>query len=336
MRAEAGRQLPMARLALALYPPAWRDRYGDEVLALLAQSGGGVRAAASLAWHAISAWICPARNVYEDRTARMRASLGTVPLAWSLLFCLGLLFYQVTQRQGVIPPVFSYQRWKTPASQLTWVTSYAHTAAWSYRVFDVAMAASVLAMVVGGLPLWLLMLRRARREHRRRDLVRLLMPVLAPGLWLAAVGITATVLHSPGGLSPDWFRAFVVTGFAAGMAAAAGPGIAMRSLRPRGPAVEFASRAAVLGVASICIAALAAGTAAVTMHLFTSGPGDFSSPSPLRIIVQGVLTNQQYASTAMLVLYLVLLAVPAVVAALSAGRGARAALAGSRPKMAQP
>ena len=37
-----------ARAALALYPPSWRARYGDEVLAYLDESGGGPAAVASL------------------------------------------------------------------------------------------------------------------------------------------------------------------------------------------------------------------------------------------------------------------------------------------------
>ena len=51
-----------ARAALALYPPSWRARYGDEVRALLDESGGGARAVASLAWRALPAWIWPART----------------------------------------------------------------------------------------------------------------------------------------------------------------------------------------------------------------------------------------------------------------------------------
>jgi hypothetical protein len=39
-----------ARAVLALYPPSWRARYGDEVHALLDESGGGARAIASVAW----------------------------------------------------------------------------------------------------------------------------------------------------------------------------------------------------------------------------------------------------------------------------------------------
>jgi hypothetical protein len=32
----------LSRTALALYPPSWRARYGDEVPALLDDSGGGL------------------------------------------------------------------------------------------------------------------------------------------------------------------------------------------------------------------------------------------------------------------------------------------------------
>ena len=65
----------LARMALALYPPSWRARYGAEVHALL-QEGGGLRDVASLAWRALPAWIWPPAHLY-DRPARMLASLST-------------------------------------------------------------------------------------------------------------------------------------------------------------------------------------------------------------------------------------------------------------------
>ena len=52
----------LARVALALYPPSWRARYGDEVRALLDDSGGGLAATASVAWRALPAWIWPQRT----------------------------------------------------------------------------------------------------------------------------------------------------------------------------------------------------------------------------------------------------------------------------------
>lgn len=325
------------RLALGLYPPAWRDRYGDEVLALMAQSGGGTRAAASLAWRAVPAWICPPRHLLGDRSARMRSSLSTVLVAWSILAGVGLVFDQLTQQQGVVPPAYSYQTWKTPKAQIVWITSYAHVVNWSYLVFDVALAASVLAMVVGGLPLWLVMLRRAWGGHRRRDMMRLLMPVLAPCSWLVALGVVATLLHSPGGMSGEWFLAFVLAGFAAAIVAATGPGLALRSLRPGGPAVRFATRAAAVGIVSMCVAVLASSTAAVSMYLFSRGPGNLWAPPSQQLrITQGPLLDQQYGNTAILVLYLALIAVPAAVAIVSATRGVRAALAGPDYLLGQP
>jgi hypothetical protein len=321
-------RLRLARVALGLYPPTWRDRYGDEVLALLADSGGGARAVASLAWHAVPAWICPPRHLHADRPARMRASIGTVLVAWSILAGLGLVFDQLTQQQGVVPPIFSYQRWATPRSHMIWVSTYSDIVTWAYRVFDVAMVGSALAIAVGGLPLWLVTLRRAWRGKRRRDLAGLLMPLLAPASYLAAVLVATTALHRPGGVSPSWFLAFVLAGFAAAIAAAAGPGLALRSLRPGGPAVGFAARAAAVGVASMCVAALSSGTAAVTLYLFASGPGNLLTSQSLRAYEgSGLALDPQYASTAMLVGYLALVTAAAAVAIVSASRGARAALA---------
>jgi hypothetical protein len=92
-----------ARAALALYPPSWRARYGDEVLAYLDDSGSGPAAVASLAWRALPAWFWPPRHLH-DRPARMRSSLGTALMSWSMLVGLGLVFAQLTQLQGLAPP----------------------------------------------------------------------------------------------------------------------------------------------------------------------------------------------------------------------------------------
>ena len=114
----AGRKL-LARAALALYPPAWRARYGDEVSALLDDSGGGLAAVASVAWRALPAWICPPRHLH-DRPARMRASLATALLAWSMLAGLGLVFAQLTQLQGLMAPGYAEAPGPTPSSTAHW------------------------------------------------------------------------------------------------------------------------------------------------------------------------------------------------------------------------
>src|ERR1700722_11758928 len=157
----------LVRTALGLYPPAWRARYGAEVRALLDDSGGGARAAASLAWHAAPAWAWPPRHL-QDGSGRMRSSLATTGIAWALLAGLGAVFVQLTQAQG--------------STQGTTLAQYP-VIRWSYWAFDGCLAASALAVAVGGIPLWLLMLRIARR---RRERAWLLAPVIAPAVFLAA------------------------------------------------------------------------------------------------------------------------------------------------------
>jgi hypothetical protein len=84
----------LARAALSLYPPAWRARYGDEVRALLDDSGAGLRDAASLAWRAVPAWAWPPRHLH-DVSGRMRSSLATAGMAWALLAGLSAVFVQL-------------------------------------------------------------------------------------------------------------------------------------------------------------------------------------------------------------------------------------------------
>ena len=204
----------LTRAALALYPPSWRARYGDEVRALIEDSGNSPAAVASVAWRALPAWFWPPRHLH-DRPARMRASLATALMSWSMLASLGLVFAQLTQLQALTAPGHP----EIP---------------WAYYVFDVALAASVLAGRFGGLPLWLLMLRRARREQRIRDMVYLFLPVIAPVAYLLGLIVTTRLIGGVNGVSLGWFGVITVAGFAAAGAAAAGPGRPCAGCSPRG------------------------------------------------------------------------------------------------------
>jgi len=283
---------PLTRAVLALYPPSWRARYGDEVRALLEDSGGGQAAAASLAWRALPAWLWPRRHLH-DRPARMRASLATALMSWSMLAGLGLVFAQLTQLQGLTASGHPELRW-------------------AYAVFDVTFAASALVAGLGGLPLWLLMLRRARREQRTRDTVYLLLPVIAPVAYLIGLIVTARLAGGANGVSPGWFGVVTLAGFAAAATAAAGPGLALRRLQPRGPALRLAAAAAGVAAAVMAVAAVAIVVAVISLDLYArqfAGYHDGTVPG----------------------IYLALVVTAAAVTAVSAARGARAALA--RPEL---
>jgi hypothetical protein len=244
----------LARAALALYPAAWRARYGDEVRVLLEDSGADLRTVAGLAGRAVPAWIWPMRHLY-DRPARMRASLATVLVAWTVLAGVAVAFAQFTQAQ------LSPQGQPPGARHLVILLSYG--------VFDAAVGVSVLAVAVGGLPLWLLMVRRARREHRPRDLACLLAPVVVSVLYLAAGQVTGVVPpagtgNGPMGLSA--YLALLVLGFAAGVLSAAGPALALRRLRPGGLAVGLAAWAAGAAAAAMALAGAASIIAAIGLY----------------------------------------------------------------------
>ncbi len=279
----------LSRAALALYPPSWRARYADEVRSLLDDSGGGLAAVASVAWRAVPAWVSPPGHLH-DRPGRMRSSLATALVAWSMLTGLGLIFAQLTQFQGFNAPGHPEVRW-------------------AYAVFDVALALSALVAGAGGLPLWLLMLRRADRERRPREMAYLLLPVIVPAVYLIALIVTIRLVGGVGGVSPWWFGVVCLAGFAAAATAAAGPGLALRGLQPRGPALRLAAVAAGVAAAAMAVAAVAIIVAVISLCLWAR---DFAG----------------YHSVAVPGAYLTLVVIAAAVTTVSAARGARAALAG--------
>ncbi len=268
-----------------LYPPAWRERYADEVRALLEDTGTSPVAAASLAVRAAPAWVTMPRHLH-DREARMRASVGTVLVAWSALTGVGLVFAQLTQLQG----------FRAPGHPLI---------QWCYLIFDVALAISVLAAAAGGLPLWLQMIRLARRQGRRAELAWLSLAVAVPAAYLAAALITLKVVHHPEASGPWWFVGFAVLGLGAAALSSAGPAVALRRLTPGGPAVTLATAAAGFAAATVALAGLASAVAAAGLCLWaTSFPG----------FHHGGLAGS----------YLLIVVTVAAIATISAGRGVRA------------
>ena len=109
------------------------------------------------------------------------------------------------------------------------------------------------------------------------------------------------------GVSPWWFLVLTLAGFTAATAAAAGPGLAIRRLQPRGPALRLAATAGGVAAAAGVVAAAAIIVAVTGLVLWAPG---FAG----------------YHHAAIPDLYLALVVVAAAVTAVSAARGTRAAL----------
>ncbi|HEY2506976.1 MAG TPA: hypothetical protein VGI58_10705 [Streptosporangiaceae bacterium] len=304
------------RLAARLMPRPDGRAWLGEASSILYEAPAGARGAIARNYLAAApqviaaAWAGALAGRRCDPPARMRASLATVLAAWMVLAGLAAVFASFTQAQ--------------PWLQADLTGPRDVVVQWSYWVFDTAAGASLLAVAVGGLPVWLVMLREACRQRPRREVAWLLAPVVVPVVYLGAASvilgpvrpsvaapIQPDLTPAPSSftgladhyIGPGWL---MVLGFAAGLIGAAGPGLALRSLRPRGPGVTLAARAAGLAVAAMGIAGAASIVAAAGLH----GWG-------------GSLYRQGWPFAVYVLLFLAVIAV----AGASAARGIRAARA---------
>ena len=273
----------LMRLVARLMPrPAGREWLGD-ASSILFEAPVGARRAIARSYLAaapqviVVAWAGTLTGRRHDAPGRMRASLAMVLAAWTVLAGLAAVFASFTQAQPWL---------------LQNLTGPRHLVIqWSYWVFDAAAGVSLLAVAVGGLPVWLVMLRQACRQRRRREIAWLLVPAVVPVVYLGVAGVilgaprsrppAAAPLQPPVAPAPSftglanhyigpWW--LMVLGFAAGLMAAAGPGLALHSLRPRGLGVTLAARAAGLAVAAMGLAGAASIVAAAGLHAWEIAP----------------------------------------------------------------
>ena len=134
----------------------------------------------------------------------------------------------------------------------------------------------------------------------------LLAPAVVPAVYLLAAFAIARLVGRPGlpvvpsqsgsvadlangGVGPWWFLALVVLGFAAAVVSAAGPGLALRRLRPEGPAVVLAARAAALAAVTMGLACAASVVAAVGLYLWAPAYAGYHESWPLAVYLPAVL-----------------------------------------------
>lgn len=261
-----------ARSLIALYPPAWRDRYREEMLALLADSALTPPAVADLLRGAAAAWLRPAAHLH-DPDARRRASLGTILCAYIALAAGALLYGQLNEQQGLGPV--------TPAHPLT---------ARSYQIYVIAAHASVALLVLTAAPLWLHLAARAVRTRNGRDLLLLSAPASAPTAFLALlVTVSHLVRGSHGGVGPDWFLSLALLGLAAGAVTAGAPILALRRAAATGRRLRIALLGAISAGALMAIAAAASVTNAIALQRWAEPSSPLRTDPPALAAYAGVM-----------------------------------------------
>lgn len=220
------------RLALACYPPSWKERYGEELAAMADDRPG---TAADLLVGAARAWLHPAGT--RTAAARRVSALCTVHVTWCFAFVAVIGYLKAVND----PPLSGLT---TGASQPLWGLEKA--------VFFLGWAVLLLAGTV-------LLVRIAVPAVRRRDW-QLLRPMLPPAVLLVVVLGSIPWVGSYGDGAPTPGPVLVVlTWLALGLAlvvtGAVGP---VAVLRRSGLPPAAALPAAVVVAACLLVLALSA------------------------------------------------------------------------------
>jgi hypothetical protein len=194
-----------ASVALALYPLAFKRRYGVELRALLDESQPSVRSVLDLLRGALVAHVRPPAGLENALTPaeRVRASASGVLACWVVFAATGFGFYKTTEDA---PFAQSGERHALLAG--------------THLAIQLLAAIGSAAVVIGAAPLVAAALASARREPRLRGLVGVApLAVAAFGL---LTGVLVLVAHGarPGAaraLSRSAFVAWGVLGLGCGV-----------------------------------------------------------------------------------------------------------------------
>jgi hypothetical protein len=197
-----------ARLALALYPLAYRRRYGEEMEALLEDQGPSPAAVADLLRGAARAHLRPEPGLAGELGPddRLKLGLSSTLLAWVVFSIAGLALYKTTEGN-------SFAR----AGDAHGLLGAAHLA------IQVLALVATAAVVLGTIPLVVAALSQARdRRAARRASVLAVGCVTVFGLATAAL-----VAVAQAGSPPSDALDAVILALWAGLALACGIGCAV-------------------------------------------------------------------------------------------------------------
>lgn len=290
----------LARLALALYPLAYRRRYGEEMAALVEDQGASPRAVADLARGAFRAHVRPepAVSAAVGSEDRMRLGVSAVLVGWLLVSGAILAFAKTTEG-----PAFR------AAASAHAVLGAAHTA------LGILAALASMAFLLGAVPLAAIALAQSRR---RREVRRATLGATAcVAVLIAATGALVAVANddpAPG----DGLRSALLAGWIL-VAAACALGCAMAARRGL-----FASAvpAPVLRFSVVCAGVVAASMIGIALATLAYIVALVATSTDLASTPNGPLGNPDVRVSLLLVLGLMVSAtVPAGLAAGRAWRG---------------
>jgi hypothetical protein len=289
----------LARLALALYPLAYRRRYGDEMEALIEDSGTSPASVLDLVRGALRAHLRPEPGVEAELGPddRVRLGLGSILVCWVVFAVAGLGLYKTTEGHSF-----------AAAGDAHGMLGTAHLA------IQILAVIATAAVVVGAAPLVLAALRQARdRRAVERTAVIAVGYVIVFAVATAGLVVVGNLRPAPSDtLAAVSFAVWTVLalGCGIGCALAARAGLfAITIPRDLLRATSACATVVVLGMAGITL-----GTAIYLLALAHDAPGLAGQGNgPLELLSVG-------ASLAVQLVVMVVVLVPAGV---GAARGRR-------------
>jgi len=250
-------------LLLALYPEPWRERYGEEMLALLDDDPPGLRGLLSLVRGAGEAHLRNGR--WRSRAPlgdRVRLSLCGMFACWIALSITGVAFQKETEERSF-----------STLADHHWLLSAAH---------DTVLAGALLgagAIALGGLPLLLRALLTAARTRERRLAGALALPLAGLALFLlVTVVVIALAPAEVGRASLAEQLAILLPWWAAGLAfalsCALAPRLALRRVQMPIGALRRAALAGPLLLAAMVLVSV--GVLSYDVALAVVGPPRFA------------------------------------------------------------
>lgn len=293
-----------ARRLVRLYPRAWRERYGEEFLAVLEQRPASVSDLFDVALGALDAWLRP-QMVSERKMVvvdRMRSSVLLVLWAWVGLVAAGVGFQKMTEYEDFVRAARD--------SVAVGVAFYA---------VMIGAVLSLAAVVVGGAPVAFAALRKALAEGRKDVPLMFCVPPLSlagfVGYALVLVGVVYPALGRPAVHDPmnvALFLSLVGAFLLAVVASAWAVSAAVRRSELGGRPIRYALYPSAVAAASMVV--VLAGTALWGVALRAQAPALFAGD-------EGILSTPTYVTWLAIV---AVMAASTAVALVAAARGLRA------------
>jgi hypothetical protein len=271
----------LTRLGLALYPLAYRRRYGDEMKALIEDSGASPMSVIDLVRGALRAHLRPEPGVEAELGPddRVRLGLGSILLCWVVFAVAGLGLYKTTEGHSL------------------GVAGYAHgVVGTAHLAIQILAVIATMAVVVGAAPLVFAALGQARD---RRAVERATAIAAA---CIVVFGVATAGLVVVGNLRPAPSDALSAVSFAIWTVLALGCGIGC-ALAARAGLFAITIPRDMLRVTSACatvvvlaMAGIALGTATYLVALAHDAPGLAGQGNgPLRLLSVGASLAIQLA-----------------------------------------